>query len=289
MDRNVHWKDSEPDEDRFLDAVGPVPQCPHPDLVLSARAGALDEAAAQKVNNHAARCPVCSALLQGLEDPEITSIKTEEETRIGNVVFAGITRPQATARSRKWLWFAIPACAVGAAALFLILFVRREASPPPSLAQPAKAAQPKVVLALEKAAIQLPAAVLVFRRSDEPEAAYAQELTKALAPYKNDDYGQAIRELEPLARKYSGKAEASFYLGVSLLMAGRAGDAIAWLEKAKMLFAPDRNRDASWYLAVALERTGDSQRAAAGLQDLCRLPGPRQAEACAGAAAMAAR
>ena len=44
--------------------------------------------------------------------------------------------------------------------------------------------------------------------------------------------------------------------------------------------------DATWYLAIALERSGRRDAASAMLTDLCKAAGPRQAQACAGGRAL---
>ena len=47
--------------------------------------------------------------------------------------------------------------------------------------------------------------------------------------------------------------------------------------------------DATWYLAIALERSGRRDAASATLTDLCKVTGPRQAQACAGVRALTNR
>jgi len=99
---------------------------------------------------------------------------------------------------------------------------------------------------------------------------------------------------------------AALYLGVSRLLGGDAAGAIEPLTAAVRLSTGQREQDARWFLAVALERAGRVDDAIAVLEALCgagpvpgtdpgpvphTVPGtvPRAQQACAGAAALRTR
>jgi hypothetical protein len=92
---------------------------------------------------------------------------------------------------------------------------------------------------------------------------------------------------------------AALYMGVSRLLGGDAAGAIEPLTAAVRLSTGQREQDARWFLAVALERAGRVDDAVAVLDALCgaepvpgsvpgSVPGPvpRTQQACAGAAAL---
>ena len=100
---------------------------------------------------------------------------------------------------------------------------------------------------------------------------------------------------------------AALYLGVSRLLGGDAPGAIEALTAAARLSTGQREQDARWFLAVALERAGRVDDAIAALDELCgavpvpgtgsepvpgpvpgSVPGPvpRYQQACAGAVAL---
>ena len=76
----------------------------------------------------------------------------------------------------------------------------------------------------------------------------------------------------PLTRDPS-EPGAALYNGVSRLIGGDAVGAIDPLSAAVRLTTGDAERTARWYLAVALERSGRLDDAAAALDFLCEVPG----------------
>ena len=89
---------------------------------------------------------------------------------------------------------------------------------------------------LEKAAIKVPAAAVLLYRSDaESDKNFLNELAAALEPYRMDDYAEAARRLDVLAKKYPKYAEPHYYLGVSRLFSGENEAALGALNAARPL------------------------------------------------------
>ncbi|MBI1791645.1 MAG: tetratricopeptide repeat protein, partial [Acidobacteria bacterium] len=145
-----------------------------------------------------------------------------------------------------------------------------------AVAPPAPAPWIPGPLPLEKPAA--PAAEgLIWRGEPASEEAM---LDAALAPYRSGDYPDAIRRLERFVGQHPRSAEGHFYLGVSLLFAGRNPEAAAALERAKALAGKTLAREAAWYLALAWQRQGLIGPALAELRRLCDEPGEHQSAAC---------
>jgi predicted Zn-dependent protease len=137
------------------------------------------------------------------------------------------------------------------------------------------------VLVLEKPPVTMPLAAVLIWRSESRTAQdqYLAALGNALTAYRADDFAQAARRLQVLARDHP-TAEVRFYLGVCRIFLGHEDLAIAELGQARKLAQPALAREATWYLAVAYERAGRPDAAAAELATLCGEEGERQAKAC---------
>ena len=106
---------------------------------------------------------------------------------------------------------------------------------------------------IEKAPVVLSASrALVFR--GETADPFVAEFATAIEPYRKDDYPEAITRLDALARKYPDADEPPFYLGVSLLLASRRGDAVAPLQRAAKAKDPAIAEQAARYLSLATAR-----------------------------------
>lgn len=137
-------------------------------------------------------------------------------------------------------------------------------------------------LVLQKAAIKIPAAAVLIYRSDRKDSqAFLKDLAAALEPYRRDDYAEAARDLAPLAGKYPNAAEPAFYLGVSQLFLNQNEAAIASLQMARRRGGETLRDDASWYLALALERAGKPEDARREVEALCSRAGQYKDQACA--------
>jgi TolA-binding protein len=118
---------------------------------------------------------------------------------------------------------------------------------------------------------------------------YVESLDRALAPYRRGDAGAAVVAFEDLGRRFPARPEAAFYLGIARLMKGDATSAIEPLTAARRLSTGNAEADASWYLAVALERSDRPRDAAAVIAQLCERDSPRKAASCSAAAHLGLR
>jgi len=260
-------------------ALGARLACPAAETLLPAMEGTLPEPLRGKVLSHLEHCTVCRMLADAQASPECSQPTVDESNRIQ-------ARVRRTRRSTSAWWRAAAAAAVitiAAGAGWLAQFDQRGALMPVAPAAPAAKSTrnvPTFVLDLEKPSIELPPGALVLRsRGADPEVT---GLIDALEPFRNGDYSQAIQRLTALHANHPDDQFVNYYLGVSYLLAGRAADAVNPLQRAR--FDGTGNTwlrlDASWYLAVALERSGQRDAAVGVLTELCGNDGLRRQQAC---------
>lgn len=274
-------RDIEPDEEPLFARWHAASTCPRPDLLMPAIEMTLvPEALAASVRAHLDRCSLCRELAEAFAAPGIGDPSAEEAARIDAQVF-GATSARA---STRWWAYAAGLLLLGISAALLALTGRTVA--PPELpvaaaaAPPARAAGP--VLALRKPEIELPPEFLTLRSASPGE--YAAALDRALDPFVREDYAEAVRRLERVARAHDGRPHPVYYLGVAHLMLGAPSEAVRPLELARQRSGPGSSlyAEATWYLAVSLERSGRRASAAVALSELCGTGGPRGDQACDG-------
>jgi predicted Zn-dependent protease len=129
--------------------------------------------------------------------------------------------------------------------------------------------KPDVVLSAER--------VLVTRGGQD---AFLKDFAPAIQPYRQGDYAVAAERLARLASRYADVFEVRFYHGVSLLLQGRAAEAVAPLRQARALARGPQGTDAEWYLSLALFRAGQAPEGWDRLAGLCAGDGPRKRAAC---------
>jgi hypothetical protein len=258
-------------------------RCPRPELLLACAEGVLPEELALPVREHLRVCRLCAQLQQDLHDSPLAEPSLAEVERLGQRVF-GVAKP----RSYGGYW-----AAGAAAAAVLCVFALRESPAPATMPPAAKppvapvaaaipVARPSYRLPLAPAPLRLPfAAALVLRgQAQQTPAAYLKALGQALEPYRAGRYPEAARALAELAGQNPQAVEPLFYEGVARLMAGDAAGALPLLERSQKTGGEALNDDIAWYIAVALERTGDWARAAAQLGEVCRSESPYREAAC---------
>jgi tetratricopeptide (TPR) repeat protein len=276
------------------------PLCPSPDLLQAAQAGVLPPDLAKDVSEHLERCGLCKSLqadLEVLDNEELDNgqFDVAAQDRIWSRVQAGMAPQKApavvAARSPWWKLGLrpLPVAAMAAAAvLVLVLGVRwfgDRQQPAPSVAQNQRPALPlpPSVFRLEKAPVVLPASTaILWRGQEDPFARQSKDLQQALVPYAADNYAEAARRLDLLRKKYPRMAEAPFYLGVSQLFLNQNDDAAKSLKDAVNLADRSLADEATWYLALALDRTGRTDLARPLLEQLCRAGRKNSNRACTG-------
>lgn len=294
------WTDAEPDERAFAEWLRPgpggglaanpsgTPECPPPDLLRASKAGVLPGALEADVAGHVERCLACQALVEALDDPSVGDITTDERARILSRIRSGV-QPATPRRRGAWMWRPLPLLTAAAAAVVIVgMALLWQVSGPvvegPQRTRPRGTGVP-AVFRLEKAEIRQPATDVLRWRGVEGEVrGELDDLTRALDPYRRDDYAEAASRLADVTRQYPDSAAGHFYLGVSLLFLDRPADAVAALQSAERLVPPEPGlaSDVAWYLALAYQRAGQRERAAATLTRLCEGTSDRSARACEG-------
>lgn len=273
-------RDAEPGEAPLLARWRGRSGCPAPELLLPAVEGTLPEPPMTLVRAHVASCPICTELAAALADA--AEVPSEREvTRIDERV------SRETHDRAHYRWFALAAAAaivMIAGSTYVVTRTEPTAAPPihSAVTTPAPSPPRVAVLALVAPAIELPPESLTLRSAGGNR--YAAALERALESYKRGDYAVAAARLERVVRANPGRHHAQFYLGASLLMRGDAAVAVRPLERARDLAGPDASLypEATWYLAVALERSGRGAEALDLLAELCGASGPRGEQACEG-------
>jgi len=299
---NERQNDIGPDEQELLKEFGTSfaalrgrhADCPKPELLLASQAGVLDEMTTGNIAAHLGKCAFCQILLRDLTDAELGAARPEEEQRVRKQVLS------ATAGSAKaekaggglllvWLKRAVPVAAMATIVVAAVLWIRfhqpggQVATPSIVEVQPVKPTVPSV-LEWEKLPIKLQASSVLILRG-KPRTAqerYVAELTAALAFYRDDNFSEAAPQLAKVTQAFPSEVEAQLYLGISQLALQQNRESIAPLMKAQQLGPEAFREDATWYLALALQREGNTKQSVLELSKLCEGKSSYADRACAG-------
>jgi tetratricopeptide (TPR) repeat protein len=102
---------------------------------------------------------------------------------------------------------------------------------------------------------------------------------QAMVAYEQNDFAAAAKQLEVVTRLEPEHAEAHFYRGVSLLLAGQSQDAIAPLKQTIQLSTGAQRESSRYYLALAYLKTNQPRQALVELQAVIQMNGQHQAVA----------
>jgi tetratricopeptide (TPR) repeat protein len=294
--RNANFEGDEKEFQREIEPVltklrSNVGTCPHPDRVQAVLAGVQFEGF-ESVRKHLEACPICEVLGRDLSAYEYPELTPEEDRRI-RARLPQTSRVSTRSVSRwAWMWRPVPLAAAAAiVAIIVVIGLTNLRTPPAAVQQSAKSQDvaplstvQRTAFILQKAAIKVPAAaVLTYRSGADSQKIYLDDLAAALAPYRSEDYAEAARQLETLARKYPKSIEPQFYLGVSLLFLNENDKALESLGGARSISSDALHDDVSWYLALALDRAGRMDDARHEVENLCSRSGEYQQMACAAA------
>ncbi len=293
-DPRARPSDTDPEEAAFLEEVGAMwtslagrhGQCPGPVLLRAARAEVLPEQDAAAIAAHVAGCAACRALSADLPEVDARGPSEEQIARVRARIRAaggGPSRVTILQRLRAPSWW-VPITVAAGLLLLAALTYRELRVVPPQLHT---AAAPPVRDELARLKLEpLPApsfdwSVLVLRGAPGDEDGATAALAAAMEPYRSGDYAAAASRLAAAARKYPNAAEVHLYLGTSQLLLGDARAAVESLLAAQRLSTADRRDAATWYLAVAYQRSGASVDAAGQLRVLCGGRSRYAPDACA--------
>jgi len=262
-------------------------RCPPAETLLPAIEGTLPEPLRTQTLAHLDRCDVCRGLATALASAEVANPSDLEAARMRARV------DERVASRRPWLAGLATAAGiiitVGMVWMFRLPSLTEVPDAPSRPTTPPTREARTFVLPLTVPPIELPPGALVLRGGTaDPHAA---ALASALEPFGRGDYEDAARRLDAIRLAQPDDAFASYYLGVSYLLAGRPADADVPLQRARELTAPGTvmHGDATWYLAIVLERSDRVDQAAPLLKQLCGSGGSHDAPACAALVALASR
>jgi hypothetical protein len=249
------------------------------DVLRAAQAGILPEAAQQALARHLSQSAWSRELASELEGAAPDAAATERI--LARVLASANTKAKAEAAT-NWGRFWRPALALAAVGVAVVLLLQgpwEETAhlPPPS---PAVETPARPLLPLEKPAITLPASVLAVRGESDAQQ-FLRDLRPALDAYRADNFADAARLLDALARKYPRSREVRFYLGVSRLFVDAPAAAMEALLAARRLEGPNPVPQTSWYLALAYQRTNAEEQFQSEMRALCDGKSEFAAKACA--------
>ena len=279
-----------PDLDAFesaaFDLAAPL-RCPPPETLLPALEGTLALPLRDGVLAHIHACEVCRSLAAALQADESNEVTGAEAARIR-------ARVAGHATTKKYWWPAAAAAvlAITATGVWMVQFqrVRSENPPAPGPPSSAPATQARTfVLALDSPEIELPPSALVLR--GEAVSGYATSLQGALERFRSGHYKDAAERLNAVIAGYPNEPHPHYYLGLARLLDARPFDAVEPLQKTRTLAANDPwlSTNASWYLAVALERSDRVDGAILILTQLCGRSDARGDQACEALGMLVAR
>lgn len=265
--------------------------CPPPDLLRAAQCEALPEEMSEPVNAHVRGCAACRQLQADFESCGTPELSPPEIQKLYARIQAdaGQEKARAARAGRGFLWR--PAVALAAIALFA--FVLWQAgwftSKTPEIAVVPAPNPVATALVLEKPPVRVPAAALVWRGSGGSGQQLMKDLGSAFDSYRADDYIAAEKKFSLLSTQHPQSVEAAFYLGVCRLFLKQTAGAIAALESAQHLADDSFRAEVEWYLGLAYQRAGESEKARNVFSRLCDSQSNYSPRACAAVRELAQR
>jgi tetratricopeptide (TPR) repeat protein len=287
------WNDIDPEEERLLaqwnhDTAYSHQNCLSPEMIRAFLEECLPEPEQSNARRHLDACPICTALAGDLKDLEVAGPTSLEVRRMRARVGLPVEPvPEEKPRSIWWKfapWVLAATCGAVAVGVWIRLDPKSSniaGNTPPIIEETKKRAPVAAQIPVRPAAVRMPLSSLIWRGEDKGADAYPSMLAKALEPYRANRYEDAAAALQRVVDRFPRRAEGHFYLGVSLLLAGRAGDAVAPLEKAMADGESAVSAEVKWYLAAALQNSGRVTEAQSVLRSVCSAAGAHREEACA--------
>jgi hypothetical protein len=196
-----------------------------------------------------------------------------------------------TARAGGWRWYTVAGAAAALVIAGVLLTINQTEHPRqahidvPTVSEPAQtqtasplppspSAEPKVAK-LEPPVDLSPA--LVLRGEANASEPTAQQLAPAFDAYSRNDYPLAAQRFSQLAKQFPRSGTPFLYLGVTQLLTNNNADALFNLTRAEQFVSPAQKEAASWYRAIAAQRT-DAPNASELLHTICGRNGSRYAQ-----------
>lgn len=238
-------------------AAGPRAECIPEERLLAFHAGSLGPEECEPIREHLAVCAAC--------------VEVGSDARRFLAAMGERTASTARARWQRPLALAAGiALALGTAWLGANLRPRAEGPPAagtPPPAGPVRVAEAWGDLRVPKAPYLRTGTAddeLVFR-DESGRGSDADGFARAMKGYERGDFAAAERDLATYLTRRPEDRRAWFYRGVSLLLLGRAKDAVPLLGRAAAGGGPLAG-DARFYLALACLQAGDTEGAAVHLR-----------------------
>ncbi len=251
--------------------------CPPISFLRAAGAGALTEELKSAVEAHVRVCSSCRTLQSDAESIDSTDASPPEVDRILSRIQHAAGTAEAS-RSRRfgisWRHTAFAAASLLLCSVLVVWqFSRSKRAAPPSstaaLVQPRPAPQFPSALRLDKPAVKMTLNVLTFRSDKNSRDRFLTELAPAIVAYRTDNFAAAASSFERLSSKYTESVEVFFYLGICRLFLSDYAAAIKALEQAARIGDDSYSSDILWYLSISYQRSGQADKAAKLLQQLC--------------------
>jgi hypothetical protein len=270
-----------------IQARKPRGACLDEEQVMAFYSSQLRETEIEAIRDHLAECPTCLELarearqfLQAMSEP----------IQVGTDLSLYSHAPWHRVHWRKL--FLLAASVVIAVSVALLLWrgwpveapaERQAETPSPSSSTtPEPRENPWRDLEIVKAEYTpavAPSDELIWRDEGASGSPRLRPFARAMRPYERNDFAEAERRLARFLEKNPTHAEAHFYRGVSLLLLGRATDAIAPLEATVGHGHGRVVEEAHWYLALAYLKAGEPSKALKPLDAVVATSGRHRAEA----------
>jgi TolA-binding protein len=259
--------------------------CPDAQLVFAMTGESLPEGLRARLANHLKQCASCRLLAETFETQQV-DLTAHESARMR----ARLAPAFANSRSGgNWYWLrslvlqpvsAIAIVALLGAITFVVVHKKEGDQKSFATIRPTAPELTLAVLPLDKPPIPPPAtSELVFRGTGAGKHTFDELFDDALARYEKNDYLGASAKLKDIEKGYPKNSTVKFYNGICLLFLNHFQEAVGELQSAKQ-GKPGERSQATWYLAVAQQRSGHRDLAAVELQELCQAANSYSARAC---------
>lgn len=237
---------------------------------------ALDDDERRIFMDHLIECEYCYNQVYSIEPFMIAFRNHRSAASRGEAVrYSSSFKPRVAAPRPIRTWRLVPAiaalCLITAVTLYVAYYSKRDQE-----AEKAKIAELDSrwkEIEIPKAAYTPSSETIILRKKNKA-------FDHAMAAYQENNFLSAIEQLETISElEPDSVADVRFYLGVSLLLAGRNKDAIAPLRQSVQSGVGPLRESSHYYLALAYLKSNQPQQALAELEATIAMDGEHRAEA----------